>query len=198
IYQLDDSDIPAGFEPGDFRIADTDKDGEITPDDRVILGNTQPNYSFSISNTLSFRNFSLYLLINSIQGGNNYYLGNNNATRNVNAPTTTFSERFNLQDVPYWTPDRPSDEYPRINYNPSFPHPVLEDRSFVRIQDVSLSYNFNKAVLDKIGLNGLRLFISAKNLHTFTKWTGYDPENATTLSNFPFLRTYTMGVDFKF
>jgi hypothetical protein len=125
-------------------------------------------------------------------------MGDNNATRNVNAPFTSFTERFNVQDVPYWTPDRPSNEYPRINYNASLPHPILEDRSFVRIQDVSLSYRFNQNFLDRMKVNNLRLYVSAKNLHTFKKWTGYDPENATTLSGFPFLKTYTIGVDFTF
>ncbi len=199
IWQLNDPDIPAGFEPGDFRIVDLNQDGQITPEDRTILGNTLPYYSFAVSNTLTYRNFSFYVLINSIQGGgDNYYVANNNATRNVNAGSTTTSERFNLQDVPYWTPDRPSNEYPRINYNPSFPHPILEDRSFVRIQDVSLSYGFDRDLLNKLGINGLTLFVSVKNLHTFTKWTGYDPENATTFANSPFLRTYTLGLDFKF
>jgi TonB-linked SusC/RagA family outer membrane protein len=198
IYQLDDTDIPPGFEPGEFRIVDTDGDNEITPDDRIILGNRLPNYSFSIANTVRFKNFTFYMLINAIQGGNNYYMANNNASRNVNAPFTTFTERFNVQDVPYWTPTRPSNEYPKINYNASLPHPILEDRSFVRIQDVSLSYTFDKLLLDRLKVRGLRLYASAKNLHTFTKWTGYDPENATTLNNFPLLRTYTLGIDFKF
>lgn len=200
IHQLEDSDIPAGFAPGDFRIADTNNDGELTPEDRVILGNQLPNYAFSVSNTLRFKNFALYVLVNSIQGGgnDNYYVDNNNETRNVNAPFTTFSERFNVQDVPYWTPNRPSNEYPRVDYNASLPHPILEDRSFVRIQDVSLSYTFDETVLSKLKLKSFRLYVSAKNLHTFTSWTGYDPENATTLSDFPFLRTYTVGADFRF
>lgn len=198
IYQLDEENIPAGFQPGDFRIVDTDGDGEITPEDRTILGNTLPRYTFSIANTLNYKGFSLYIMINSVQGGKGYYQGNNAATRNVNNPFTTFSERFNLPNVPYWTPDRPSNEYPRINYIPSLPHQILEDRSFVRIQDVSLSYTVNQDVLEKIRMNGLRIYLSAKNLHTFTKWTGYDPENATTLADLPFLRTYTLGVDLKF
>jgi hypothetical protein len=52
--------------------------------------------------------------------------------------------------------------------------------------------------LDKWKVNGLRIYFSAKNLHTFTNWTGYDPENATTLHDFPFLRSYSLGVDLKF
>jgi hypothetical protein len=101
-----------------------------------------------------------------------------------------------VQDVPYWTPTRPSNEYPRINYNATLPHVILENRSFVRIQDLSLSYSFNKSLIGKN--NNLRLYASAKNLHTFTKWTGYDPENATTLTGFPLMKSYTIGLDFKF
>jgi TonB-linked SusC/RagA family outer membrane protein len=198
IYQLKDTNIPPGFEPGDFRIADTNQDGKITADDRKILGNKLPYYAYSIANTLHFKQLNLYVLINALQGGHGYYLGNNNATRNVNAPFTTFTERFNIQDVPYWTPNRPSEKYPRINYIPPFPHPILEDRSFVRIQDVSLSYHFKKTALERIRLNNLTVYVSAKNLYTFTRWTGYDPENATTIADFPLMRTYTVGIDFSF
>lgn len=197
IHQSNEANMPAGFVPGDFRIVDVNNDGKLSPEDRVILGNTLPNYSFSISNSLHFKNVSFYMLINSIQGGhNNSYVGNNNATRNVNAPFTTFTERFNIQDVPYWTPARPSNEYPRINYNPTLPHVILEDRSFIRIQDVSVSYTFNKGLIGRN--NNLRLYASAKNLHTFTKWTGYDPENSTALTGFPLMKSYTIGLDFKF
>jgi len=199
IYQQNEASIPSGFKPGDFRIVDVNKDGKLTPEDRLILGNRLPNYSFSISNTFRFGNFGFYVLVNSIQGGhNNSYVGNNYATRSPNAPFTSFTERFNIQDVPYWTPIRPSNDYPRINYNPTLPHPVLEDRSFIRLQDISLSYTFGKNVLDKIRLNNLRVYASAKNLYTHSKWTGYDPENASTLINFPLMRTYTIGIDFKF
>lgn len=199
IFKLNEPNIPAGFAPGDFRILDVNNDGKLTPDDRIILGNKLPNYSFGISNSINFKNFSFYIMINSIQGGhNNSYVGDNAATRNVNAPFTSFTERFNVQDVPYWTPARSSNDYPRINYNPTLPHPILEDRSFVRLQDISLSYIFKKDWLEKIKANNLRVYCSAKNLYTYTKWTGYDPENATTLLGFPLMRTYTVGVDLKF
>jgi TonB-linked SusC/RagA family outer membrane protein len=200
IYQTDDTDIPSGFKPGDFRLVDTDNDGEITPEDRKILGSRLPNYTFSISNTLKYKNFSFYFLINSIQGGgkDNYYVGNNIAMHNVNDPFSTWTERFNIQDVPYWTPENPSNEFARINYMPNRSHPYLESRSFVKLQDVNLSYTFSNASLEKIRLQGLRLYVSGKNLYTWTKWTGYDSENSSTIGDFPMLRTFTMGVDLKF
>jgi len=199
IYQMDDTDIPSGFVPGDFRLVDTDEDGELTPEDRTILGSNLPNYVFSISNTLRYKNFSFYLLINSVQGGgkDNYYVGNNMAMHNVNNPFSTWTERFNVQDVPYWTPDNPSNEFARINYMPNRSHPYLEDRSFVRIQDANLSYTFENISANTF-LEALRIYVSGKNLYTFTKWTGYDPENSTSIGSFPMLRTFTLGVDLKF
>jgi hypothetical protein len=64
-----EANIPLGFVPGDFRIADVNNDGKVTPEDRTILGNTLPNYSFSVSNSLRLKNVSFYVLVNSIQGG---------------------------------------------------------------------------------------------------------------------------------
>lgn len=199
IYQIGD-EIPDGFQAGEYRLKDTDGVDGLTADDRIILGSPMPNYTFSISNTVRFKNFSLYVLINSIQGGGkeNYYMGNNIRMYNVNGRFSTWSERFNFQDVPYWTPNNPSNVYPIINYVPSRSHPVLEDRSFVRLQDVSLSYTFDENLLDRLGLQSLRLYVSGKNLHTWTKWSGYDPENASTVGNFPMLRTITIGADMRF
>ena len=199
IYQLEDADIPTGFKPGDFRVVDVTGDGSITPEDRTILGSRLPNYTFSISNTLHYKNFSFYVLVNSIQGGgDNYYVGNNIEMHNVNNTFSTWTERFNVHDVPYWTPQNPSNEYASIHYVPTFPHPYLEDRSFVRLQDITVSYSFDKSPLEKIGVLGLRLYLSGKYLYTWTKWTGYDPENQTTIGDFPMLRTFTMGADLKF
>lgn len=200
LYQLND-DIPDGFRPGDYRIVDVDGDGEITPEDRVILGTESPNFLLSLSNTLRYKRFSLYVLLNSVIGGGNenFYVGDNYETRSVNRRGfTTFSERFNVQDVPYWTPNNPTNEYPRLDYIAPFDHPILEDRSFVRIQDISLAYNIPQTALESIGLQKLRLYASAKNLFTFTSWSGYDPEQQTTVQDLPFIRSYTLGVDFSF
>lgn len=203
IWQSDDN-IPDGFRAGDFRLADTTGEGELTPEDRTILGSTLPSYTFSVSNNFRFRSLSLYVLVNSIQGGgkDNYYVGDNMLMHNVNTPFTTYSERFNIADVPYWTPENPSNEYARINYIPNRAHPYLEDRSFVRLQDVTLAYTFDKSVRDKLGLQDLRLYASGKNLYTWTKWTGYDPETMSTRgdgsNHFPMLRTFTLGIDLRF
>lgn len=201
IYQLNDTDILSGFGPGDFRIVDKNDDGAITPADREILGRTSPNYIISLGNTLRYKGFSFYMLISSTQGGgeNNAYIGDNYDTRSVNPRGfTTFTERFNVHNVPYWTASNPSNLYPRLDYVAPFDHPIIEDRSFVRIQDISLSYNFNEKVLNKIGFTSLQIFTSIKNAHTFTDWTGYNPETSTTVKGSPNLSSYTFGLNFGF
>jgi TonB-linked SusC/RagA family outer membrane protein len=199
IYQTGE-EAPSGFKAGDFRLVDNNDDGEITPDDRMILGTTLPNYVFSISNTFKYKNLSLYIMFNSIQGGgkDNSYIGNNMAMHNVNNPFPTWAERFNVQDVPYWTPENPSNDYPSINYVPTRNHPYLEDRSFVRLQDITISYNFDSSIFENLPINGLRTYVSGKNIYTWTKWTGYDPEIQTSIGDFPTLRTITMGLDVRF
>jgi len=200
IHQIGDTDIPSGYQPGDFRIIDYDGDGVLTADDRHILGYSRPNYSFSISNTFKYKNFSLYTMINSIQGGgkDNYYIGNNIAGHNPNNPFASWTERFSFADMDYWTPTNPSNTASRINYRPSRGHGYYEDRSFIRLQDVTLSYTFDQVLLNNIGVNGLKIYVTGKNLLTITDWTGYDPENGTTINNTPMLRTFTLGANLNF
>jgi hypothetical protein len=139
-------------------------------------------------------------MINSIQGGGarNFYVGNNIFMHNPNAQFSSWTERFNIVDIPYWTPDNPSNTVASIDYIPVRNHPYLEDRSFVRIQDVNLGYSLGNELLNKIGFSNLRIYTSIKNLYTFTNWSGYDPENATSIQNVPLMRTFTFGLDASF
>lgn len=199
IHQTGESDIPTGYQPGDFRIVDHDGDGELTADDRHILGYDIPSYSFSISNSLEYKNWSFNVMVNSIQGGGKYYKGDNISLYNANQSFDGWSQRFNFPQMDYWTPDNPSNTAASIKYVANRRHPVLEDRSFVRIQDVMLSYSFDSSIIEKLKVNSLRLYASIKNLHTFTSWNGFDPENNTTINRgLPLMRTVTFGVDLSF
>ncbi|TGV04736.1 SusC/RagA family TonB-linked outer membrane protein [Flavivirga rizhaonensis] len=209
IHQIGDTDIPSGYEPGDFRIVDYNNNGEVDVDDRHILGYYTPNYQFSVTNTFKYKNVSLFVRINSVQGGgkDNHYVGNNIIGHSPNAPFASWSDRFSFPAMDYWTPTNPSNTAARVNYTPTRGHPYLEDRSFVRLQDVILSYAFDKEVLEKLKIDGLSLNLNAKNLHTWTKWTGYDPETTrvgnstvygTTINNSPLNRTFTLGLDLTF
>ncbi|MFV8342421.1 SusC/RagA family TonB-linked outer membrane protein [Flavobacterium sp. XS2P39] len=210
IYQIGDPLLP-GFQTGFYRLVDQNKDGKITStDDKVILGSKDPAYRFSIVNTFTYKNFKLSAFINAIQGGKNKYLGEDNYWRvsNWDAGGKGKIQGLLPKVVDYWTPDNPNAEYPVISYgginNPSEAI-FLRDRSFVRLQDVSLSYSFDEALIKKMGLKHLTLVASGKNLATWTKWKGVDPEATDDLGNpvgisfgRPVIRSYTFGVNLSF
>ncbi len=216
IYQLADEKL-AGFLAGTYRVEDVNKDGKITPaDDRQILGNTEPAYSFGIQNTVSYKQFTLRAFINSIQGGKNSYRSANFPYGYNGTPgNATNSNWFDFTD--YWSPRNPNGIHP----NPWVPTPAggreFVQRNFVRLQDISLSYTLTDAVAKKIGAANCKLFVSGKNLLTLTNWKGWDPETNTTLypvggpaggintalgvtsiNAFPVLKSYSFGLDITF
>ncbi len=186
--------IQANYYPGMYKLRDLNSDGKITPtDDRAIVGYGTPNYRFGINNTISYKNLSFSFFLNSIQGGNGYYLSNNYSA--IVAGGTDFEYRVNRPgSYSYWMPNNPVKNAPAMFYSPPQIHGVYEERSFVRLQDVSFSYSFGKRTLNSLGFNSLQLFISGKNLHTWTKWSGWDPESDGT----PLMRSVIGGVKFNF
>lgn len=191
IYQIGDEDIPEGFNPGNYRIIDTNDDGKISPDDRIILGKTEPAFRTSLMNNFRYKNISLSFLINAVQGGKNGYLGSNSSSliRDDN------NMRWNhLNAYDYWSPSNPNATFARSDKSPRITPTVYEDRSFVRLQDVQLSYSFPKALLSKCYLQSLEVFFSAKNLVTLTKWHGWDPEANSTYWGRPVMRSFSFGL----
>ena len=87
-----------------------------------------------------------------------------------------FTGRTLFQPVQYWTPDNGVTDAPSLYFLPRRVAGFYQDRSFVRLQDISLSYTFSKNVLNTLRLDGLQVYVSGKNLYTWTKWQGWDPE----------------------
>lgn len=200
IYQIGD-DIPSGYHAGAYRLVDQDGDGEVTAEnDRKIIGYTLPAYRFSIQNQFKYKNFTLRVFINSIQGGKNHYYGNNTPYVGAWSGADNVSNWNTVKEWDYWTPENPDAEYPSLNYYASKRPSTYKQRSFVRLQDVSLSYQFDKDLF-KGYINGLKLFVSGKNLHTWTKWKGNDPELGAGISDgavYPVLTSYSFGVNVQF
>jgi TonB-linked SusC/RagA family outer membrane protein len=209
LYQLGD-DIPSTADIGSQVIVDQNNDGEIDPDnDKVILGYKEPSYRFSITNQFTYKDWSLSVFINSIQGGNDYYYAMDNIhyqTLGSGFSNSEGAEQHYQLNFPkgldYWLPENPNAKYPRIGtaISSNLLATAWAQRSFVRLQDVSLSYNFNSDLLDKIKVDNLRLFISGQNLFTWTKWSGWDPETGEGINRTgrPVLRSYTFGLNLEF
>ena len=200
IYQLAD-EKSAGFLAGTYRIEDVNKDGKITAaDDRQILGNTEPAYSFGVQNTVSYGQFTLRAFINSIQGGKNSYLSPNFPAGNYGTSgNATNSNWFDFTD--FWSSRNPGGRYP----NPWLSTPAggreYVQRNFVRLQDISLSYSLTNQIAKKIGATNCKVFVSGKNLLTFTKWQGWDPEvglGVSSVNAFPVMKSYSLGLDITF
>lgn len=201
IYQIGETPL-AGYYVGSMRLVDQNKNNTITPgDDRVFRGDRNPAYRFSWMNTFDYKGFSLMVFFNAIQGGKNSYLGNN--TRIFFRDDNSIRNN-DLIEVDYWSPNNPGGKYPRIisGTNPAIQPQYWESRSFIRLQDLSVSYNLARLV-KKTKIQALNLYVSGKNLFTWTDWDGWDPEAniPDTIDPYglvtdarPTLKTFTVGL----
>ncbi|MEQ9440869.1 MAG: TonB-dependent receptor [Cyclobacteriaceae bacterium] len=206
IIQLGE-EAPDGFFVGTHRIVDQNKDDFIDPNDRVIIGREEPAYRFGILNTFNYKGFTLRVFLNSIQGGKDGYRGRNMLEGFGSADNIKRNNMWNGFD--YWTPSNPNARYRRLDQEPSFDYIYYGDRSFVRLQDITLAYNLPPSMLENIGIQSLKVFASGKNLATWTKWEGWDPEidrgadQTQSSGGFgangrPILQGFSIGLDMSF
>ena len=185
----------AGQKPGDFRYEDINNDGEITADDRTILGSYIPDYLLGLNLKVGYKSFELSVDLQG-QFGNEIY----NGKRAVRPELYNFES--NLLDR--WTGEGTSNTEPRVttgglNYLPS--SYFVEDGSFVRIRTVSLVYSPSQSFLSKLNIKNGSIFIRATNLYTFSQFSGYSPEIASQnvlssgidLGTYPIPTTYSFG-----
>ncbi|WPU92785.1 TonB-dependent receptor [Mucilaginibacter sabulilitoris] len=194
IYQVGETP-PAGYFTGNLKIADANGDGKISTDDRVILGKGDPAFRFSFLNSFNYKKLTLSFFVNSIQGGSNGYLGANTQT----VLQDDNGVRWNhTSGIDFWSPTNPNGRYPMYIKGPAIAPTQYFSRSFVRLQDVSLSYKFENSFTKRLGVQSLSIFASGKNLYTWTKWQGWDPEIANgglTINGRPLLKGYSIGLN---
>lgn len=181
--------------PGDVRIVDRNGDGKITPDDKTVIGSREPRYTAGWTNTLRLGAFTLTGVLYTVQGVtvNNDLLGTNLVQAQV---------RRNTVYRQYWTPENPINTYPS-NSETSNPLSVgfFEDASYVRLRDLTLSYDVPASLSVRLGAESLRVYVNGHNLWTHTDWTGLDPElslNNDAQRSVPLERTFTAGLNVRF
>ena len=196
--------------PGEFIFEDVNKDGSITMDDRTIIGDPHPDFTFGFTNTFSFWNFTLKVFLRGAVGfdvmnmsfGDTMYNMGANMHRNV-------LNRWQSEENPG---DGKTPRVVRVNRavvgNSQLNSSFIEDGSFVNIQNVSLTYRFPTSITKKLKMNRLSLAFSVNNLYMFTDYTGYNPEAAwsigSTLSpgvdwgTYPLARTYMFTLTTNF
>ncbi|MES2371101.1 MAG: SusC/RagA family TonB-linked outer membrane protein [Bacteroidota bacterium] len=196
----DNATIMTGYAPGHYKLQDLNADGKITSDqDRQFLGNTAANFRASLTNTFTYGDFSLLIYLNSIWGGNGYFMNGGNTPWN-----DSYSNRGDMNHpvYDYWTPTNPGAEFPRISYvaKALVRAPKYYDRSFIRLQKVAISYELTKLV-KKYGIQGMNLSLSGDNLGTYApNWIGLDAATGAglTATSIPSLRTVTMNLNINF
>lgn len=173
-------------EPGEFKYVDINNDGEITTDDRTIIGDPNPDFTASMALNLSYKRIDFSMFLNGVFGND-----------------VVYQNRLDQADVRplRWTQDNPTNDYPRLYSGRQlrFSDWFVEDGSFVRIQNVSLGYNVNVDNLEFI--SNLRVYLNATNLYTFTKFSGYDPEvglDGIYWGGYPRFTQYTFGLNMTF
>jgi TonB-dependent starch-binding outer membrane protein SusC len=200
-----------GVDPstGDIVFADTNYDGEITSDDRTVVGNPQPKFIGGFTNTFNYKGFDLSVFLqfsygNDVFNGSRLYLeslqGGDNQVADV---TRRWRKPGDITDIPRATLDEvKAAENKRVSSR------FIEDGSYLRVKNVTLGYNFSRKVANTLHLSNLRVYMSTQNLFTFTNYSGLDPEvnysgNSTQVVGtdfftFPQARAVTFGVNLKF
>jgi len=184
---------------GDLKLADISKDGKIDDNDRSILGQTSPKWTGGLTNTFTYKDFSLNVFISTVQGA----LRNN---PQIGGASDEMGRRSTPAALGYWTPENKSNEWRSLgNHSNSHGYGFPSDASYTRLKDITLSYNLPQSVVNKIGIGGLQLYASGRNLYTWTNWLGWDPEarditrgSQNDNLNYPLVRSYILGVNLTF
>jgi len=197
IYQEGDV-FPTGYKAGFVKLTDNNKDNLINAADRKIIGQLEPKYRWGLTNNFKYGNLSLSVFVNAMQGWIKSFnqLDFTGSSLGSNYP----GRAVNMLDAGWWTAENKSNTRPSLVYTNPYLHGYYLSRDFVRIQDVSLAYEFPKNILNKLKLNSLRAYISAKNLYTFTDWIGPDPESGYNFQGdyFPTPRSVVVGLNVSF
>lgn len=182
-------------------------DGVIDGNDRTVIGNPHPDFTFGFQNSFTYKNFDLSVFLQGSYGNDVF----NGIDRLLTAGNRTFTNQSPAV-LDFWSVDNPNGNQPRLARNDTrnieISDRYIEDGSYLRIQNVTLGYTLNSDISEKIGLSRLKLYGSIQNLYTFTNYSGYDPEigsfNQNTLltgidaGRYPSPRTFTLGIDVQF
>ena len=176
------------FTAGSVRPVDQNGDYKINADDRVILGNKNPRLTAGWSNSFSWKGFELIL---DLQGRFKYMYSTGGEGQ---------LGMYQQREISYWTPTNTGADWQKPVYNQSGGDPYsallgFKDASFIKIRNLSLAYNFNKAMLKSIGINGLKLYVQGRNLGMLYSSVDFmDLDTGATYFN----RGFTVGMQVDF
>ncbi|MFS4484112.1 SusC/RagA family TonB-linked outer membrane protein [Hyunsoonleella sp. 2307UL5-6] len=212
VYQGGDLDegtalLPGG-EAGDQLFVDVDGSGEISPSDQKIIGDPTPDFTFGFTNNFTYKNFDLNIFFQGVQGGD---IMNLTAIQLFNGDSNATTEILNS-----WTPTNTNTDIPRAKLRgKEISSRFVEDGSYIRLKNIALGYTLPNDVVENLGMQSVRLSISAQNLLTITDYSGLDPEvsyfgsgggssssanttNGFDFGNYPNLTSVNFSVNLRF
>lgn len=177
--------------PGTIKIVDRNDDGKLTDEDKIVY-NRSPKHIFGINNSMSYKNFSLSVLLYARLGG--YIAYDMNSQLNY--------ESANWGNLDYWTPTNVSAKFPSpgaasTTYGSYGSSLLYEKADYLKIKDITLGYTLPKKTIGQIGLSNVKVYSSLKNYFTFSKIDNYDPERGGAIS-FPLSKQFVVGVNVEF
>ena len=186
--------------PGDFKWVDADDNGVINEDDRSFLGTPLPKFTFGLTINLAYKSFDFMAFTQGVAGNKIFQGLRRLDVANANYQTTILNR---------WTGEGSTNSYPRLtNSDPNgnygkFSDFYLENGDFIRFKTLQLGYTLPTDVVNKIGAQKLRLYITGENLLTLTDYTGYDPEiggNVLGIDKgfYPQARSFMFGINLNF
>ena len=215
IRKLNEQAMAKGFDfyqdgaaVGDYMFVDTNGDGYISEADRTAIANPEPKVFGGWSNTLSYKNFTLSMLFQYQFGGDAYY-----STMQESASGAIGMSILREMYGNTWTPDRTDAKYAKLMWMPSaYTNTQANDRyvysnSYFRLRNITLSYTFEPAWLERLHVSGASVFFTATNLFTITDWPGLDPDMAATNAFtkttetkdvYPMSRSFSFGLKLQF
>jgi len=202
-YQKDGKLIQPNAAPGDIKFKDANGDGQINDQDKVFLGSPFPDFEFGFGFNASLNNFDINVFFQGTKGNKIY----NGLRQDLESMSLEFN--YSTATLNAWTPENHSN-IPRAvindpNFNDRTSSRFLEDGSYLRMKTLQLGYTFDSLLKNRLKITSLRAYVSADNLFTITKYSGFNPDIGRTGSIFdrgvdyghvayPLARTISVGI----
>ncbi len=197
----------SALQPGDLKFVDVNGDGAVNDADRTKIGSPDPDFVYGINLGLNYKAWEFSAFLQGSQG--------NDIFNGMKLFLYQFDQTNKHRDMlNSWTPTNTNTNMPRLNGNDRnntnrTSDRYVEDGSYLRLKNITLAYNLPSIWLEKINVSNLKLYVSAQNLLTFTKYSGADPEigqvsstnylsRGVDLGIYPQSKTFVMGVKLEF
>lgn len=196
--------ISDGVDPetGELMYRDLNEDGRISPSDQTYIGDPNPSFTYGLTNSFSYKGFTLNILL---QGsvGNDIFNASKGDTQGMHD-----LKNQSVEVLRRWRTPGQITDVPKAGFNLQPSSYFVEDGSYLRVKDITLSYRFKGSILNRAGISRLQPYVTANNLLTFTKYSGMDPEvnqwgnsgavQGIDWGTYPHSRTFVFGVNLEF